>query len=75
LIEQVTLELTEFDSYIVPQKFFGPGEPSAYVGMNTATLEDPANVEFNIVTSKNYVGFLRKQPRPEVSTLLQHQVE
>lgn len=69
-IERLQDELQQFDTYVVPAKFFGPGHQSAYVGFTAEyALEDPSNVDW-IISSDSYLGSLRKQPEAKVSDLL-----
>lgn len=54
-----------FDEYVVPVKFFGPGQHSAYVGHTQQyQLEDPSNVEWVIEPYQSYMGFIKKEPKP-----------
>ena len=65
-IESLKRKLTNFDNYIVPANFFGPGHLSAYVGLLTTTgqVEDTANVNFIIEPCTEFLGIVKKQRLP-----------
>jgi len=63
LINSAIGQLKQFDDYVVPASFFGPGNLSAYVSPTaTQQYEDLSNVNFDIGAIGNeFHGFIRKR--------------
>lgn len=72
LLEKCFKDLSQFNEYIIPKKFFGPGHLSAYVGHGSEfTIEDPSTIDWQIEQTKEDIGSLTRQRKTNSDTLRQ----
>ena len=65
-IANIIKEIQQFNNYVVPQNFFGPGSLAAYVSPTTTQhFEDLSNVNFDLRIGNEFHGFIRKRKMPK----------
>ena len=66
----------DFDEYVIPANFFGPGKDYAYVGPGTTQqYEDIQNVEFDFYKGKEFLALdIKKQKKPVSSQMQFNQI-
>ena len=65
-IKKLINSFRDFNEYVIPANFFGPGKDFAYVGPGTTQQnEDIQNVEFDFYKGKEFLAVdIKKQKKP-----------